>query len=293
MRWKPTSIHARSKILFAGVAIGLAGVGCTSDPAPAAASNQVLRKPPESGVSLPGDDDRWASVTLDDRQFDEVRRVLRSVVTGDPPPLEPASHGIRFEDVPNAILTAAPEVEMAVTGQRLNPAVATVRFKDGSGRIGTAKIEFRRMGSVASVEFLTGRDRESLRIQQQIERDVRASEGHIGGSAAERRRSATASKEGAEALAILEAAVREAGGTVEARDYDSERYEINLLMLDNQPAQLVVRREPDPKVLSWRAWAGTFADEPKAEALGRAFEAALHAWAKVPQPVQPGPFDSR
>ncbi|MAB73073.1 MAG: hypothetical protein CMJ54_11270 [Planctomycetaceae bacterium] len=279
MRWKPTSIDARPKILFTGVAIGLAGVGCTSDPAPAAASNQVLHQPPEFGVGLPGEDDRWASATLDARQFDELRRVLRSMVTGDPPPLEPASYGIRFEDVPNAILTAAPEVEMAVTGQRLNPAVATVRFKDGSGRVGTAKIELRRMGTVASVEFLTGRDRESLRIQQQIERDVRASEGRLG--------------EGAEALAILEAAVRDAGGTVEARDYESERYEINLLMLDNQPAQLVVRREPDPKVLSWKAWAGTFPDGSKAEALGRAFEAALHAWAKIPQPVQPDPFDSR
>jgi len=286
------SIQARFKVLSAGVVIGLSGAGCTSEPAPASASNQVLGDVPESGVGLPGDDDRWASATLDDRQREEVRQVLRSAVTGDPPPLERAPYGVRFEDVPRAILTAAPEVEMAILRQRLVPAVATVRFKDHRDRIGTAKIEFRRMNILASVEFLTGTDAEALHIQQEIQRGIQASEGHVGRSATTRRRSVTYSKEGVEGMAILEAAVHDAGGTVEARKYDPERYEISLLMLDNQPARLVVRREPDPKVLSWKAWAGSFGDESKAESLGRAFEAAMHAWARIPQPVQPEPFGS-
>ena len=290
MRWKPASSHAWLTILSAGVWVGFAGVGCTSQSPPASASNQVLGDRPESGVGVPGSDDRWASVTLDDRQLDEVRRILRSAVTGDPPPLEPAAYGIRFEDVPRAILTAAPEVEMAITSQRLNPAVATVRFKDGGDRLGTAKIELRRMSTLASVEFLTGVDAASLRMQRAIERAVHASDGFVGRSTDDRHRSATAPKEGAEAIEILEVAIRESGGTVEASEYEPEWYEIGLLMLDNQPARLVVRREPGSAVLSWKAWAGTFGDETKAEALGAAFEAALRAWAKVPRPVQPDPF---
>lgn len=286
------SIRIRFNGLAASVAIGLSSAGCTSEPPPASASNRVLADLPESGVGLPGGDDRWASATLDGRQREAVLQVLRSTVDGDPPPLEPATHGVRFEDVPQAILTAAPEVEMAILGQHLEPAVATVRFKDREGRIGTAKIEFRRMNTLASVRFLNGTDGDALRIQQAIERGVRASDGHAGRSTASRRRSVTSSKEGDEGLAILEAVVHDAGGTVESREYDPERYEIDLLMLDNQPARLVVRREPDPAVLSWKAWAGTFPDESKAEALGRAFEAALHAWAKIPQPTQPEPFGS-
>ena len=289
MRWKPVSSRACLTILSAGVWVGFAGVGCTSQP-PASASNQVLGDRPESGVGVPGSDDRWASVTLDDRQLDEVRRILQSTVTGDPPPLEAAAYGIRFEDVPRAILTAAPEVEMAITSQRLNPAVATVRFKDGGGRLGTAKLEMRRMSTLASVEFLNGVDAASLRMQQAIDRAVHANDGFVGRSTDDRRRSATVSKEGAEAIEILEVAVRESGGTVEASEYDPERYEIGLLMLDNQPARLVVRREPGSAVLSWKAWAETFGDATKAEALGAAFEAALRAWAKVPRPVQPDPF---
>ena len=290
MRRKSVATHAWLTSLSVGGSIGFAGVGCTSRPTPASASNEVLGNRPETGVGLPGSDDRWASATLDDRQLEEVRRILRSTVTGDPPPLEAAAYGIRFEDVPRAILTAAPEVEMAITSQRLNPAVATVRFKDGGGRLGTAKIELRRMSTLASVEFLTGVDAASLRMQRAIERGIRASEGFIGRSTDDRRRSATALKEGAEAIAIPEVAVREAGGTGEAREHDPERYEIGLLMLDNQPARLVVRRVPGSAVLSWKAWAGIFGDETKAEALGRAFEAALRAWAKIPRPVQPDPF---
>lgn len=286
------SILVRSLALPAGLAIGLSGPGCTSEPPPAASSNTLLGDRPESGVGLPGGDDRWASATLDAGQREEVRRVLRSTVVGDPPPLEPAPHGVRFEDVSRAILTAAPEVEMAILSQRPIPAVATVRFRHADGRVGTAKIEFGRMNTLASVEFLAGTDADAVRIQRAIERGVRASDGHVGRSATTRRRSVTSSKEGVEGIAILEAAVRDAGGTVESREFEPERHEIDLLMLDNQPARLVVRREPDPTILSWKAWAGTFGDESKAEALGRAFETALHAWGKVPQPVQPEPFES-
>ncbi len=292
MRRKLDPNRTRSKIVLKGLILVLMGAGCTSEPPPASSSNQVLGDQPAVGVGLPGGDDRWASATLDDHQLEEVRQVLRSTVTGDPPTLEPAAHGVRFEDVPRAILTAAPEVEMAILGQRLDPAVATVRFRDGDGRAGTAKIEFRRRRTVSSVEFLSGVDAEALRIREAIERGVRASQGHVRRSATSPRRSATAANEGAEAIAILEDAVRESGGTIEGRAYDPERYEVSLLMLDNQPARLVVRREPGPMVLSWQAWAGTFADESKADALGRAFEAALHAWAKIPQPVQPAPFES-
>ncbi|HAC09135.1 MAG TPA: hypothetical protein DCG14_05715 [Phycisphaerales bacterium] len=292
MRRKPIPSRSWTQLLFAGVWISLTAVGCGSEPAPASASNEFLGDRPDSGVNIAGEDDRWASAAPDEQQFEEVRRALRDVVAGNPPPLEVAPHGIRFEDVPQAILTAAPEVELAITGQRLNPAVATVRFKDGAGRAGTAKIELRRTRTLVSIAFLTGMDADSLRIQQAVERRIRSSSGYVGRSTADRRRSSTESKEGTEAIAILEEAVRNSGGTVDSREFEPEIYEIDLLMLDNQPARLVVRREPDPKVLSWKAWAGIFGDATKAESLGRAFGEALRAWGKVPQPVQPDPFES-
>ena len=292
MRRPPGPGRFRAVLLVAGLLAALVGTGCRSEPAPAAASNRAIGPRTASGVGLPGEDDRWASATLDHRRRDEVRRALRSAVTGRTLPLEPARYGIRFEDVPRAVFTAAPVVEMAITSERRVPAFASVRFTDGNGRTGTAEAELRRTGVIVSVEFIDGVDAEAARIRQSIERSLRSDASGVGGSNAGDRDSTVAANDGAGLLTVLVDGVRKSGATVDAREWHPERYEIDLLMLDNEPARLVVRREPDPVVLSWEAWAGTFPNGPAAEGLGRAFMAALRGWGAVSEPTQAGPVDS-
>ena len=260
--------------------------GCRGTPPPAAASNENFAG---SGVlSAPGIDDRWASVVLDEAARREVLAALRDAVSGETTPLRAAEFGVRFEDVPRAILTAAPTIEMAVVKQALTPAMASVNFLDPSGLEAVASIDLRRMTAIANVEYLIpGDDVALLRasLLDSINGLLWSNDTFFAGGTAHRRASAREGEEGVQAIQILEEAVRRAGGTIGDRAFKPERYRIDLSMLDDQPARIEVQRESDPQVLSWKVWAGTFPMPEKAAALGAAFDEALRAWGRTPSPV--------
>ena len=263
--------------------------GCSGNPPPAAASNENFTA--SGATSAPGMDDRWASIVLDAAQQREVQDALRDAVFGETPPFRAAEFGVRFEDVPRAILIAAPTVEMAVMKQAFTPAMASVNFLDPSGREGVASIDLHRMTAVAKVEYLVpGDDVALLRatLLDSINGLLWSNDTFFAGGTAHRRASAREEEEGVQAVRILEEAVGRSGGTIRDRAFEPERYRIDLLMLDDQPARIVVQRESDPQVLSWKAWAGTFPMPEKAAALGAAFEKSLRAWGQTPMPVVAG-----
>ena len=288
---RPTSLRLIRCLTtgFLGSAAALILGGCRGTPPPAAASNENFTG---SGVlSAPGIDDRWASVVLDEAQRHEVLAALRDAVSGETLPLRVAEFGVRFEDVPRAILIAAPTVEMAVMKQAFTSAMASVNFLDPSGREGVASIDLHRMTAVAKVEYLVpGDDVALLRatLLDSINGLLWSNDTFFAGGTAHRRASAREEEEGVQAVRILEEAVRRSGGTILARVFEPERYRIDLLMLDDQPARIVVQRESDPQVLSWKAWAGTFPMPEKAAALGAAFEKALRAWGQTLMPAVAG-----
>ena len=267
--------------------LAMANGGCSSNRPPAAASNQSFAA---SGVtSAAGIDDRWASVVLDDAQRTEVMDALRGAVFGETAPLCVAEFGVRFEDVPRAIMTAAPTVEMALMKQTFIPAVASVTFLDPGGQEAVASIDLRRMTALSKVEYLIPGDdvaEPASRLLDSINGLLWSNDTFFAGSTTHRRESARAEVEGVQAVRILEAAVKKSGGTPLSSKFEPEKYQIELMMLDDQPARIEVRREPDPKVLSWKAWAGTFPLPEKASALGTAFDEALRAWGRTPLPAK-------
>ncbi len=270
------------------IAIASAIGGCGADPQPAAASNEDFTG---SGLESASNviDDRWASVVLDASQRAEVRDILRGAVSGETVPLGTAVFGIRFEDVPRAILTAAPTVEMAVMRQAFIPAIASVTFRDAFGQEAVASIDLGRMTALSTVRYLVPGDdvaRPRSRMLDAINGLLWSDGNFFAGSTAHRLASARAEVEGVEALRILKEAVEEAGGTLLSSAFEPEKYEIDLLMLDDEPARLEVRREPDPRVLSWTAHAGTFSSPEKASDLGSAFEKALREWGRTPMPAE-------
>lgn len=83
----------------------------------------------------------------------------------------------------------------------------------------------------------------------------------------------------------IESAARIVEMAVVSVETKPNRYEIGLLMLDSQPARIVVERVQGEQVLRYEIEAGLFGDVEVAQRLGRAFEAALHEWGAVPRPL--------
>lgn len=261
--------------------------GCSGNPPPAAASNENFTA--SGATSAPGMDDHWASIVLDATQQREVRDALRDVVFGEIPPLRVAEFGVRFEDVPRAILIAAPTVEMAVMKQTFDPAIVSLTFLDPSGQEAVASIVLGRMTALSSVKYLVPGDNvseQTSRMLNAINGLLWSNETFFAGSSGHRQASARAEVEGVQAVGILEAAVKKSGGTPLVSAFEPEKYRIDLLMLDDQPARIDVRREPDPTVLSWKAWAGTFPMPAKASALGASLDKALREWGRTPSPTE-------
>ena len=261
--------------------------GCSGNPPPAAASNENFTA--SGATSAPGMDDRWASIVLDAAQQREVQDALRDAVFGETPPFRAAEFGVRFEDVPRAILIAAPTVEMAVMKQTFVPSIASLTFLDPSGQEAVASIVLGRMTAIARVKYLVPGDNVSERTSSMLDAInglLWSNDIFFAGSSVDRRVSARAGVEGVQAVRILEAAVKKSGGTPLVSAFEPEKYRIDLLMLDDQPARIDVRREPDPTVLSWKAWAGTFSMPAKAAALGAAFDDALREWGRIPSPIE-------
>ena len=253
--------------------------GCSSKPPsiPAAASNEVFGTGPDSIPGGPaGIDDRWASATLDDRQRAEVKASLREMVHGPTPPLEKAPYGIRFEDVPRAMINAAPRVEMAILSRLFLPAEVTVIFDDHKGREASASIVSRPRGALVSVEYLvSGVDVAEakslllLDLYRRLDEDIQPSHEDQATSSAE---------------AILRASIRSRHGRVKSSSMEPDRYRYTMLMLDELEAVIEIRREPDPKVISWKATAGFFGRPEVAARLGEALMVALRGWGQDLEP---------
>ena len=257
------------------LAMGVPVTGCETSPppTPAAASNEVYDH--KAGTL----DDRWASIVLDESQRAEVRGILRDAVVGPVFPMAPARHGVRFEDSPQAMIIAAPSVEMAILESHHDPEKASVTYLDSRGRRAVATIRLRERGPIASVEYrVPGTDAARERSNQLIDLEDRM-------QVATTEAGPTISGRSAEA--IIRASVRSRGGRVLSSGTEPEQYRFVLLMLDEEQATLTVLREPEPRILSIRAEAGLFENDLRTKELEAAFRRSLEAWGRVPAPEMP------
>ena len=267
MRWMRSLLYTCLWLVLTG------SVGCGgSETASIAGSNEVFGKIDPSNRGVAGEDDRWASITLDPTQQGEVRTILADMVQGPVEPLRPATYGIRFRDVPRAMITAAPRVEMAVLRGGLLPGEVQVRFLDRRGRPATATIALRPAGPMASVAYDvpggdSANDRAELTID--VQRAIEIS-------------STDCDRDGAEA--ILRREVKAAGGVVQGVESIPDRYHYTVLMIDEQEIEIIIRREPPPKIVSWTVTAGIFGDDDRGNDLGRELDRALRAWGRIPEP---------
>ena len=278
----PSLIGSRSRWAQMILVISIQGVlftqGCGGPPA--AASNEVFTptqafgsKGPEMVAQQPALNDVLASRVLDSSERTQVWAALASSVHGTVRPLEQAEHGIRFSDVPRAAITAASAVEMAVVStQRLRPEVQ-VKYTDEDGYLATMKIVLDQRLGLVSVAYQVPNESASLPAAR-----MRASMT----SALTRLRTL----ESAQVLASAREVIKQNGATIVDIREVPDRYEIELLMLDSQPAGLRVSRLDSSKVLEWQTWAGVFTQREAAKKLGQAFESALREWGRVPGYLQ-------
>ena len=252
---------------------GMLVTGCADTRPPSiAASNEVFGPTSVGGQGVDGIDDRWAAVTLDARQGDEVHAIFREMVEGPVEPLRPAPHGIRFEDVPRAILNAAPKVEMAVMSGGLLPEQVRVGYHDDLGRRAAVVVDLRALGAMVSVSYdKAGVDvaDDHLPLMIEIQRILDDLEVDFDST---------------RTIRIIRREIESIGGTVEDVDVVPERYRYTVLMLDEQEVDIVIRREPPPRILSWSATAGLFGNDARGAALGRELESTLRAWGRIPEP---------
>ncbi len=261
-----------ARFLIFGALVSAAAGCADTTPKSIAASNEVFGTTSGGARGVAGEDDRWASITLDQRQQQEVQIIFREMVGEPVAPLRPATCGIRFEDVPRAIINAAPKVEMAVLRGGMLPAEVRVDYVDSLGRGSVAVVKLRGLGPLASVTYdVAGTDvahaRAALTIAIQQRLDA-----------------LDAACDSERAETIVRDEIQSAQGVVGQVEFVPDRYRYTVLMLDEQEVDIVIRREPPPKMVSWTVSAGLFGDDRRGDALGRALDAALRAWGAVPEP---------
>lgn len=239
-------------------------------PTSIAGSNEVFGSVDPESAGTPGADDRWAAITLDARQRREVEDILEDMVERPVPPLRSAPYGVRFEDVPRAMINAAPKVEMAVLRGGFLPGEVRAKYRDSLGRAAIAKIIIRKQGSIASVAYdVPGSDAADARAEVTIaiQRVIDASPNRMDSQ---------------RAGGILTKEIALARGTQESIQVVPDRYRYTMLMIDGQEAIIEIRREPPPEIVSWTVSAGIFGDDDRGASLGRALEEALKAWGRIP-----------
>ncbi len=264
-------------------------VACGSSSPPAAVANEVFGRgsidAPDPGAGI---DDRWAVIVIDEVQEAEVNRILEEMAAGPVAALVRAPHGIRFEDAPRAMLTAVPRLDMAILNSRRDPATVSAEYFDSRGRRATASILLRERGPIAQVDYrVPGEDVTRSRSLQllDLERRLQSTAVPVGATLSER-----------SAEAILRSSIRSNRGTMISTGSEPERLRFRLLMLDEQEATVVVRREPEPAMLSMTVEAGLFGSDVEGErAIRKAFVDSLRAWGQVLQPsaavAPPDPCD--
>lgn len=256
--------------------------GCGSTRPPAAASNVVL----DAGVEdpVPGVDDRWASIVLDEPRRREVIEILdeAAVGAGGVRPLEPAPHGIRFEDVPRAMADAAARMEMAILHAEHLDRAFDLEFVDRGGRSATATVRWGRRGPSAAIRYrVPGGDADAAQasLLAAVETCLESW----------RRSDARSMEAWADDVGRT---LAEQGAIVSTRSFVPERHRFTLLMLDEAEARIEVRRMPPPQVLDWTAEAGMFPRPELAARLGRTFMEMLREWGRTPAwsptPNRPG-----
>ncbi len=275
----------RAVVLALGSVLLMAGA-CSSPPRPPAAASNEDFSSGTARESLSAEvDDRWAAIVLDEQQQAEVRTILVETAQdpGDIQPLVAAAHGVRFEDVPHAMLNAAPMVEMAILRSEHLPPSIDLQVRDAAGRMATVEVRCRPRGTLAMISY---------RIPGL---DVMGDRGQILAAVNEVVLEPGAPSEPQKLADPLAHALAELGVTILDQTIMPERYRYTLLMLDEQEATIEIRREPPPIAVSWTATAGTFPRPEIAKRLGETFMDRLRAWGEVPrvEPADAASDDSR
>jgi hypothetical protein len=248
--------------------------GCSKPPRPPAAASNEDFSTGAARKGLPSEvDDRWASIVFDGAQQAEVRTIFVEAAegSGEVEPLVPAAHGVRFEDVPHAMLNAAPKVEMAILRSRLLPPTIELDIRDAAGRAATLTVRCRHRGTLASMAYRIPGD------------DVMLAQAEILAAVNEIVLQPEASSDPEQLANPLAHALAELGATIRGQEILPERYRYTLLMLDEEEATIEIRREPAPIMVSWTATAGTFGRPAIAQRLGETFMECLRAWGEVPR----------
>lgn len=224
---------------------------------------------PELVAAQPALNDQLATRILDDEERRAVWAALASMASGPVQKLEPAPDGARFSDVPAAALNAAQSNEMALRSTHHEWFRMTFDHQDQAGRESRLEVVFAPRGPLVR---MSGDDSSEAARLSRAEMHLAVNRLLVGLED----RSATSVREAITALMHE----RESGPISIAEH--PEEYRFEMLMLDGQPARLLVIRRPAPNVYSWNAWAGVFPLPERAESLGTSFDRYMHRWGEVP-----------
>ena len=249
--------------------------GCAPKPANAT-QNTVFTpeetfgpKGPELVAAEPALNDRLASRVLDDQERRAVWATLANMVSGPVIKLVPAADGARFSDVPSAALNAAQSNEMALRSTHHEWFRMSFDHQDQAGRASRLEVVFMPRGPLVGI---SGDDSSEGARLSRAEMHLAVNRMLVG----LKDQSAASVREAITALMQERKA-----GPISIEEHPEE-YRFEMLMLDGQPARLLVVRRPEPDVYSWNAWAGVFPKPERAESLGTSFDRYMHSWGEVP-----------
>jgi len=271
----------KSAVFVAIASMGVAAVvGCSH--APDAKENSVFSPTQAfgpSGDELVAEDpalnDEMSSRVLDRSESEEVMAILESVVQGDVLPMRPAARGIRFEDSPRAMTSAAKIVEIGI----LSTVHEWPRVEFGFTNEDGAEIPL----------VITLKNKRPLVTPGMTTEDSAVRRDHAEVAAAMTRALIRSRLDNAlDVKELGHKVISNAGMHGIDSQCIPEKYIFNLIMLDGQPAQLTVTRESLPEIASWKTQAGLFDDSKARRSIEKAFASEMRAWGKIlrPTPVE-------
>ena len=258
--------------------LGLLGVmlaGCAPKP-PNATQNTVFTpeevfgpEGPALVAAEPALNDQLATRVLDEQGRRAVWATLANMARGPVTKLVPAKDGVRFSDVPSAALNAAQSNEMALRSTHHEWFRMSFDHQDQAGRESRLEVVFTPRGPLARI---SGDDSSEAARLSRAEMHLAVNRVLVG----LQDRSAASVRD-----AITTLMDERESGPISVEEHPEE-YRFEMLMLDGQPARLLVVRRPGPNVYSWNAWAGVFPQPERAESLGTSFDRYMHSWGEVP-----------